>query len=782
LHNFFWLLILCASFYLPAETGKTAAGFDDLHTRLIRAVAQADDDLASRLFDEAARLFPEAYTAFNYAYLEGRRHLQAGDLAAASAQFLESADSGERLADYALMALSGLALERGEPSRCDEYLNRLLSACPESLHRREAFSMLAENAFGRGDFERATAYMDGLIQEEGAGGARHTRYRLAGYHLEAGGTEAGAEILGRLIEETQNDDLAWQSLESLETLEAGGRADRPGETDTLYKRGLVCYYNRKFTRAIAYFRAALPGAGRTADLLKINYQLGKAHFRLGQYGEAIPVFSWIEARDHRNLWKSKCRYMAGRSRQMNEDMAGAGRSFIQVIDLADDPVLTASAALRLSRFPEEIITRDRKTALLARLVEQLKPLQEKRKLALRLAEMAVEAGQPDRAYATLEKVSGSEGRGWQEIQFRMARLAGRLGRADEALALYGGIIESSPRHFYRFAAEKAMLQSMPDPDDYLRQALYSAGAMIESGNTAEARRLLSRLPLFSLPPVYQRPAAAVLRVCYESEEAYQAGLTLDSDRLAEAASGAPGAAPELEKLSRALAFLRLGLIPEAARELDHHLTDGGDDPALLLSGAGVLLRGGRPASAIRQAGRVASRLPKDYQPLLFPEPLLDLLYPFHFREDVNKFAGLRQIDPLFVLAVIREESRFDPGVRSGAAAKGLMQFIPETAAAVAASAGLTGFEEEHLYDPSVSINLGTKHLSDLLKKYGGDHYRVLSAYNAGPSKTDYWQKNVAGDDPLSFLLSIQFSETRRYIEKVMASYYLYRFIYREPSA
>jgi soluble lytic murein transglycosylase len=96
--------------------------------------------------------------------------------------------------------------------------------------------------------------------------------------------------------------------------------------------------------------------------------------------------------------------------------------------------------------------------------------------------------------------------------------------------------------------------------------------------------------------------------------------------------------------------------------------------------------------------------------------------------------------------------------------------------------GLEGFEEDHLYDPRVSINLGTKHLADLMKRYGGDVLQVLSAYNAGPTKTNYWKMNAAGSDPHSFMMAIQFSETRRYIEKVMSSYYLYQYIYRDFSA
>ncbi|HEV8340099.1 MAG TPA: transglycosylase SLT domain-containing protein, partial [bacterium] len=97
-------------------------------------------------------------------------------------------------------------------------------------------------------------------------------------------------------------------------------------------------------------------------------------------------------------------------------------------------------------------------------------------------------------------------------------------------------------------------------------------------------------------------------------------------------------------------------------------------------------------------------------------------YPLAHWESVRAASAARGVDPHLVLALIREESRFDPEVGSPAGAIGLMQLLPSTAA------GLAGRKvtREQLRDPDVSIRYGVVYLSEALRTFGGDRLLALA--------------------------------------------------------
>src|SRR5262249_32510745 len=101
----------------------------------------------------------------------------------------------------------------------------------------------------------------------------------------------------------------------------------------------------------------------------------------------------------------------------------------------------------------------------------------------------------------------------------------------------------------------------------------------------------------------------------------------------------------------------------------------------------------------RHSISIADRLPKT-------GPSLPLLYPAGSRKLSCKTAGTNKVDALWLHSIIWQESKYDPNSHSGAGARGLMQFIPETALAVASSIGMPPVSVEKLYDPAISIQLG----------------------------------------------------------------------------
>lgn len=136
-------------------------------------------------------------------------------------------------------------------------------------------------------------------------------------------------------------------------------------------------------------------------------------------------------------------------------------------------------------------------------------------------------------------------------------------------------------------------------------------------------------------------------------------------------------------------------------------------------------------------------------------------------------------EPALVLAVIRQESGFYTQAVSGAGARGLMQLMPRTAKHVARRIKLRYSRDKLLSDPEYNMRLGRVYLSDLTKKYDGSYVLALAAYNAGPSRANAWIK-LFGDprdpsvDPIDWVESIPFDETRNYVQRIIEGLVIYR--------
>lgn len=151
------------------------------------------------------------------------------------------------------------------------------------------------------------------------------------------------------------------------------------------------------------------------------------------------------------------------------------------------------------------------------------------------------------------------------------------------------------------------------------------------------------------------------------------------------------------------------------------------------------------------------------------EPLIRaagrLLYPFPYRDTVVEAAAAARVDPLLVVTVMREESGFSPRARSRAGAVGLMQLMPETARWIASKAKLRLGDLE---DPETNIRLGAAYLGYLQRQFDDDLPLVLAAYNGGEGNVARWKD-----------LSEAYPETRRYVQRGLATYAAYQWLYGE---
>lgn len=133
-------------------------------------------------------------------------------------------------------------------------------------------------------------------------------------------------------------------------------------------------------------------------------------------------------------------------------------------------------------------------------------------------------------------------------------------------------------------------------------------------------------------------------------------------------------------------------------------------------------------------------------------------------------------DPALLYALALQESNFNPAAVSRSGARGLMQIMPATAVYVTGDPSLRGAGMQRLHDPAFSLEIGQRYLHYLARhgEVDGDLIRVLAAYNNGPGNLARWQPALRHrDDPFLFIESIPVTETRSFVQRVLAYSWIY---------
>ncbi len=128
--------------------------------------------------------------------------------------------------------------------------------------------------------------------------------------------------------------------------------------------------------------------------------------------------------------------------------------------------------------------------------------------------------------------------------------------------------------------------------------------------------------------------------------------------------------------------------------------------------------------------------------------------------------------------MVRQETRFNAYAVSPKGAMGLMQITPDTAVTVTGDHSISPID---LFDAPTNLKIGQANLNNLINGPArGDFLRALAAYNSGPGGLQKAVSRISDGDPLMFMESFPYGETRAYVEKVMANYWIYRRMFGEP--
>ncbi|SFU86291.1 murein transglycosylase [Xenorhabdus koppenhoeferi] len=149
---------------------------------------------------------------------------------------------------------------------------------------------------------------------------------------------------------------------------------------------------------------------------------------------------------------------------------------------------------------------------------------------------------------------------------------------------------------------------------------------------------------------------------------------------------------------------------------------------------------------------------------------LEERFPLAWRNEFANFTSDKDISPSYAMAIARQESAWNPQARSSKGASGLMQIMPKTAEHTVKSKKIQGYaSSSQLMNPAMNIKIGTAYLDSVYQRFDNNRILASAAYNAGPTNVVRWLANTSGHlDPIAFIESIPFTETRSYVKNVLA--------------
>lgn len=691
-------------------------------------------------------------------YLQGRLLEEKGRARGATRAYSILIRSHPELAAHARLRLAEMALSGAHPETAAGLLVTLLEPrAPPTVRSRAA------ELFVRSLEEGGDCRLLGRIELDDLSDPVQRLLALAGARCEIrhGEPASARSRLEALLTEDVGDDAGRRAARELD-----GLVPEPPDPETAELLARSFFRHRRFERAVELLEPLVaPADGSTADdeRAELLYLLGRSRFWLGEYGRATGIFSELARSAPGRTDRSRAAYQEGRALELSGRLLAARAAFARSAGL--DPTGSWAGPALLSALRLVALADDEREA--ERLLGLLDAFPQHREYAVRgglfLTADAVGRGEPTGAQTwllTARKNGGERG----ELDYWDGRLdldRGRLAAAADHLA---PVIVESPWH--PLARDAARRLRSPPLEAVLADRIQRWKRSPNPGD---------RLAAWLLLPRRSPQRAEVERSLFQT-------FTADP-RWAPFVSLAP-APPERwpfwegEPRGPGEQLLALGRWDEVPFSviLEHFpLTE----PAAAFAASRKLAATGRIRESLYLVESLA-RARADTIPIPFlPVPFREALYPTPHRERVEEASNRHGIEPAFLYAIMREESRFDPRALSPASARGLTQMVLPTARPLAESLGMIPFSADDLFRPEVAIELGAAHLAELSRELGGREEAIVAAYNAGVPQTERWIDYARTDEVPEFLAKVGFGQTRAYVQRVLTSLGAYRALYPE---
>jgi soluble lytic murein transglycosylase len=581
--------------------------------------------------------------------------------------------------------------------------------------------------------------------------------------LRSGRPHRARPLLLALLEESLEGETARAAAERIASLTPPSRS--PAEVALLL--GMAFHRHREFRESALFLEVGLEDGPRTPSvtererLLEARYSLARSYFWLRDYAAAAARFGELAADESDPEKRARALYQQGRCFELHGDWKAAAGAFRQVPEV--DPTGDWTAPALLSALRVEWRGGREETA-----VEHLDHLRARRewrsmlqRAALFLATSEIVRSRPQQAAAWLEQIGRATGPTQVEVDYWRGRLAETQNQKLTAVRRYLSVLLADSYHpLAQDARERLAAPSMAATtrEEARRLAqtgrsrdLQSVWLLLGDSDAAgeAARRRLDR-------NLHRDPTA---RVFLEMTAVPPADWPFWENPI-----------HQPEEL-----LLALGIVEQDSSVVQRNFPVA--QVSLGLTGSRVLAHAGLIRPAMHQAEILLLRVPGSVPPALLPSIIQELLYPLAYYPTVVSQAERFGIDPFLLMAVIREESRFDPNAVSAASARGLTQFVLPTARRYDSAVGLTRIRAQDLHQPEISIALGAAYLADLAELYKRDQPMMIAAYNAGEDQARLWRSYCYSRDPAEYFSKVGFAQTREYVRKVTSSWARYRALY-----
>ncbi|MEA2174707.1 MAG: soluble lytic murein transglycosylase [Blastocatellia bacterium] len=607
------------------------------------------------------------------------------------------------------------------------------------------------------------------------------------------------------------------------------------------RRALIYNFNRDFAGARMHYAAIIEHYPQSASVPDALYQTGRTYVQEGRFDEAIAYFKRVldqysesgSARDALSQMASAY----SRTKRADEaitayqrfiarypDAPNPERSYLNIIDALRDAGRDAEALDMVQQTRARF--KGQAGAALA-LFSQAKIHLVQNSWAAALADIDALQAEADLGGARLPG-----GTGKTELVFTRAYTLEQMGRTEDALNAYLSIPDGRNEYYggratRRLRALAANERTRNTINARLESLRASAKEALAQGQAENARQSAQNALRLTDDANITSELLNIVRRAYSSLPAYSnfptASLLPEGRQLlAQQRDDAHESATPLTHQALADELLFLGLYDEGTPELSVALNanassdskkppplnrnksdqtgaaqDAGSPPPTARPSpvaspssssltretsytlAVFFKRGEHANHAVRFAEPLWKTVPADYLLELAPREMVELLYPAPYADALLQNAPQKGVDPRFILAIARQESRFQPEAKSVAAARGLLQFIPSTAQTIAAQLGRREFQQDELYDPRTAILFGAQYMGNLFKQFPDMPQAVAASYNGGEDNIARWAARARSNDPDRYVLEIGFTQSKDYVFKVLPNYWTYQTLYNE---
>ena len=631
------------------------------------------------------------------------------------------------LADYTIYHLAKSYGQMKDNQNAIIWYQRLIDEHPQSFHFAGAKYELAKAQYHTGNYAVALKGFSALTADSKNGYVRRATYEAAKTYAKLGNWKQAQDTYQQLINANNADMIAQSSLNALQKLVAA----HPELQITRNQRmthAMVRFNRGQLTSARSEFRKAATGH-KDKITARATYYIGRTFHRQRKYDSALKEYNKIVSLYPASGYLTRALYHSTLCYRRKGQPQLAEKHLIDFVEKYSWSALADDALYDLGWVQENEKLYDKAIASYRRLTTQYTHSDRLPRAYWRIGWIQFRNERYTDCIATFTTLqNGFPHDSWAKAaRFWIAKTYERQNQLKAAEAVYSEIVRAN--HWYYSGAAKDRL-----------------------------KRLQSQLAAST-----KQETLAIPRV----------RVTVDSPAWKNIGS---------KKTPRVAQLMRLKLFEDALIELEglvkrnnSNLRDNYYNVILCLE----------KLKKFQQAYGYADRLSR-FQPLrgknnAIPVELYRILYPLYYTDLLQKHTTKYEIDPLFVAAMIREESRYNADIVSYAGAIGLMQIMPANGPEFASRLKIPRFNKKMLYNPDINIQMGSWYMKSLMDQFDNNHALVAGAYNGGPGRMRRWIKAKQIPDIDEFIEDIGIDQTRRHIKKVIDSYIIYQQLYSNPT-